>query len=350
MRAKILGYALVGSFQLFLPIYAFGCCRISLPTIAPPHIDPPRINPPKINLPKVPVPAVKIPKTNWSLTPVGPLPNSTVAQAQKTVDTATQSGSKVLNAGAGVAATAINNSVSENTSIVNVIAGTESLSDAGKQEIVGQGQQIAAIGQAVAETDAATHNVSVVAAQTIGGDVGKTAVDFTVGTIQLQADFAATAAIEGGEILQGQSPETVIAAPLAAAIRSAELELEDSAQPIPDDVKSALAPYYPADVLDNARWTVGSFSFSLPDVVNSSRKAFQGLDNAVTVGHVTVFRRDPEHDYHWWAHELWHQVQYHEWNIDQFAYRYVTSCHDVESEAEDKAQQLFPIGSSSIAC
>jgi hypothetical protein len=77
--------------------------------------------------------------------------------------------------------------------------------------------------------------------------------------------------------------------------------------------------------------------------VNKERKVFAGVDNAVTVGHVTVFVRDPGNDYHWWAHEMQHQVQYHQWGIDQFALKYITSCHAVEADAENKAQQVMPV-------
>lgn len=96
---------------------------------------------------------------------------------------------------------------------------------------------------------------------------------------------------------------------IAAALRAAEKQFESQAQPLPADVRAGLASAYPSDVLDAARWTVGSISISVPDLVNLERKEFAGVDNAVTVGHVTVFVRDPGNDYHWWAHELQHQVQ-----------------------------------------
>ena len=145
-------------------------------------------------------------------------------------------------------------------------------------------------------------------------------------------------------------PEELLATPLAAAIRAAEKQFESTAQPLPPEVKAMFASQYPADVLNAARWTVGSISISVPDVTNQFQK-IEGMDNAVTVGHVTVFVRDPGQMYHWWAHELQHQVQYHDWGIDSFAYKYVTSCHDVESSAEDKAQQVYPVvGKVSLSC
>ena len=44
-----------------------------------------------------------------------------------------------------------------------------------------------------------------------------------------------------------------------------------------------------ADVLDSARWTVGSISISVPDVTNQYRKLF-GEENAVTVEANAGFR------------------------------------------------------------
>jgi hypothetical protein len=195
-------------------------------------------------------------------------------------------------------------------------------------------------------------NFKVVAAESIGGNVGKTVMTIVDGPNRLQVEFAATAAIEAGEIVQGKLDVShAIAEPLAAAIRAAELQYLPNSQSLPADVRAKLAPYYPPGLLDNARWAAGSVSMSVPDVTNQARKIFSGVDNAVTVGRVTVFVRDPKDAYHWWAHELQHQVQYNDWGIDEFAYRYVTTCHNVESNAEDKAQQAIPVdGQVSLGC
>ena len=130
---------------------------------------------------------------------------------------------------------------------------------------------------------------------------------------------------------------------IAAALRAAEKQFESQPQPLPADVRSRLASAYRSDVLDAARWTVGSISISLPlpDLVNLERKESAGVDNVVTVGHVAVCVRDPGNDYHWWAHELQNQVQYKNWGINQFAYN-ATSGHNVESDAETKAQPVVP--------
>lgn len=284
-----------------------------------------------------------------TITPAGPAPTAVVHAADQAVN---QAAPAVTHAVGGAVSAVANAAVAPQGHLLKVIAGQENLSDAAKGLVDSQGQQVQAVAEAVSTTNAATNNIKVVAAESIGGDFGKTVLTIGTGADRLQVEFATTAAIETGQLAQGNlRPEELAAEPLAAAIRSAEKQFESDAKPIPDDVKAALAPYYPADVLQAARWTVGSVSLSIPDLINQGRKVFANIDNAVTVGHVTVFVRDPESNYHWWAHELQHQVQYHNWGIDSFAYKYMTSCHDVESNAEDEAQKAVPIsGTVSLGC
>ena len=90
------------------------------------------------------------------------------------------------------------------------------------------------------------------------------------GADRLQVEFATTAGIQSGKVISGElHPEEMIAAPLAAAIRAAEQQFLTDAKEIPPDVKAQLAPYYPADILNSARWTVGSVSLSIPDVTRA---------------------------------------------------------------------------------
>jgi hypothetical protein len=235
--------------------------------------------------------------------------------------------------------------------IVKVIAGQSSLTDAARATLGDQGTAISSVGEAVSETNAQTKGIEILAAESIAGNVGKTTMTVLTGPDRLTVEFASTAAIATGEVLQGNlSPDRLIAAPLAAAIRAAQKQYYDTARPIPDKVKALLKGAYPADVLANGRYTVGSVSLSVADVTNTVRK-FEGVDNAVTVGNVTVFVVEPGDNFHWWAHELQHQVQYAQWGIDEFAFKYVTSCHDVETGAENEAQHVVPTnGSVSLGC
>jgi len=305
----------------------------SIAASAKPHIH---ISTPHVSIPHVNIGSV-------SLTPIGIVPTVALKPVEKTGNAAINATLATVGSGLSVAAKTVQAGTSPAFQVAGVIGGKESLGDAAKTIVTGPGVVIASVGEAVSETNAAVIDVPVVAAQSIGGDVGKTVMTIATGPTRLTVEFAATGVIEAGGILQGQSPDMLIAQPFAAALRSAEKQYEGQAQPVPADVRARLASAYPAEVLDAARWTVGSISISVPDIVNLERKEFAGVDNAVTVGHVTVFVRDPGNDYHWWAHELQHQVQYHEWGIDQFAFKYVTSCHEVESAAENKAQQVVPV-------
>jgi hypothetical protein len=253
-----------------------------------------------------------------------------------------------------VAQNIVNGAAAPAVQVTGVITGQQTVGAAAQNIVGSQGQILSSVGNAVAQTNAIATNAAVTAASKIGGNTGKTVVTFMTGAGRVSVDFAATSIITTGGILQGQTPAVAaIASPLAAAIRSAENQYaqDPNARAIPADVKARLAGSYPADVLDNARYMVNTLSLSLPDLTNLAQKTFQRADNAVTVGHVTVFAVDPGTDYHWWAHELQHQVQYKNWGIDTFALKYVTSCHDVESDAEDKAQQVVPLnGKISLLC
>lgn len=279
-------------------------------------------------------PCIKIGR--WTLTPYGPAPTVVVNK----VDQATAPVPHAVEKGAVSVANAV---TAQPREILKVMAGQESLSAAAKDYVKSQGQAIASVASAVSTTNAVANNLTVVAAESIGGNVGKTVMTIGTGVDRLQVEFATTTAIDAGEVVQGQNVGTILSTPLAAAIRAAEKQFEPQAQPLPAAVKTAFANYYPANVLNNARWTVGSVSISLPDLIITEKKIFEDTEYAVTVGHVTVFARDPTNNLHWWAHELQHQVQYSIWHIDQFALNYVTSCHSVETDAENKAQQVVPI-------
>lgn len=306
-------------------------CFIKCVTIHPPKIDPPHVSVPSVNL-----------GHGVSLTPAGVVPSKTVDKANdvlnKAVNAATPAANSILNAGAKTVAA----SVAPEKAIVNVIAGKSSLGNAAKGIADAEGAKYVAIGTAVSEANAAKDNVQVIAAESIAGNVGKTVMTIGTGADRLSVDFAAAPVIIGGETLQGKSPENFIAAPFAAALRAANYQFLPQSKPLPQNVLELLKGKYPDEVLAKARYAIGSISISVPDVVIQFQKGVYGDDFAVTVGNVSVFSQEPGQDFHWWAHEIQHQVQYKEWGIDQFAYKYVTSCHSVESEAENKAQQVVP--------
>jgi hypothetical protein len=313
------------------------------------HINPPHISPPHIDPPHIPVPHITVGPV--SITPVGIVPTAVIKPAENVVNRAVGAATSTVNTVANAGGAAVNAATAPQKNIIGILAGRETLTEAAKNTVASQGKAISAVGEAVSQTNANVSNLKVVAAESIAGDTGKTIMNIVDGPNRLQVEFAATSVIEAGQIVQGQPMDRIIASPLAAAIRAAELQFQPEALPIPADVKARLTGAYPADVLNDARWAVGSISISVPDVTNQARKIFAGVDNAVTVGNVTVFVKDPQGDFHWWAHELQHQVQYHNWGIDDFAFRYVTTCHAVETDAETKAQSVVPInGQVSLGC
>ena len=197
------------------------------------------------------------------------------------------------------------------------------------------------VGKTSSESNANLTDAETKALNKIAGKKAGAILSTGVGVQRIVVEFGCTGVTESGEIIKGElKPEDAIGLPLAAAIRAAEEQYLPASQPIPPAVQTRLATFIPKEVLANSRWVVGELSISIPDLVNLAVKKFQGADNAVTVNTVTVFSTDPGDNYHWWAHELWHHVQYNaSGGIDGFAKRYVTSCHAIEREAEQHAQE-----------
>jgi hypothetical protein len=87
--------------------------------------------------------------------------------------------------------------------IVNIIAGKETLGQAGANVASAQGASLQAVGETVSEYNAQIQNEKIVAASKIGGNVGKTIMTLATGPDRLSVEFAATTAIEAGGLLQG---------------------------------------------------------------------------------------------------------------------------------------------------
>jgi hypothetical protein len=309
-------------------------CIIKCVTIKKPHISPPPVSLPHVDI-----------GHGLSLTTAGIVPTTAVNKANDVLNKAVQSATPAANQILTASAKSVTATIAPTTAVVNVIAGKSTLGDAAKGITEAEGAKYAAIGEAVSEVNAANNNIQVIAAESIAGNIGKTVMTLGTGADRLTVDFAATSLIVGGETLQGQPLEVVISTPFAAALRSANYQYLPESKPIPANVMQALKGNYPDDVLENARYAIGAISIAVPDVVINFQKIAYGDEFAVTVGNVTVFSEEPGNNLHWWAHEMQHQVQYKEWGTDEFAYKYITDCHAVESEAENKAQQVEPLPS-----
>lgn len=120
--------------------------------------------------------------------------------------------------------------------------------------------------------------------------------------------------------------------------RTRQQAIADGVRPLPPGVYRALLGYFPAALLQRARYAVGGTGrLSLPMLAFS-----YGDAQAITLGDVILFRtaRAAENDLKLWAHELTHVMQYQRWGIEGFADRYVRDNAAVEREAIDNAKRF----------
>jgi hypothetical protein len=126
---------------------------------------------------------------------------------------------------------------------------------------------------------------------------------------------------------------------LAAAIRESRTQaLERGVTAIPPQIRAALDPYFPALILDKARWTT-SGGISLDGVLTN----WFALEGAITLGEVIAFTdaAEAQEDVELWAHELTHVMQYEELGIDTFAYEYVRDFSSIEHQASSNASRIM---------
>jgi hypothetical protein len=189
------------------------------------------------------------------------------------------------------------------------------------------------------------------------GDAGKIAAEVTLAGVRYPEAVATYSAAQVAEIAQGNVSiaELLSANPtlrgsvvaLAAAIELAASEFRNSAKLVPASIRSVLTDHYREEVIDRARFTVGTVGINLPEAVVGTRKAL-GDAYAVTVDDVIVFSEEPADTVegrHWWAHEMRHVAQYSEWGVSLFAYRYLTDWKAVEADAESLANVVVPLNS-----
>jgi hypothetical protein len=119
---------------------------------------------------------------------------------------------------------------------------------------------------------------------------------------------------------------------LATAIRHAAAQARWGAQPIPDDVKSRLAPYIPGHILNKAVWTV--FDGNRITLDTQLLRACWDTVNAITLDNVIVFKRSPSRErVDLWAHELVHVMQYDNMGVEGFANVYSYNWNSLENPA-----------------
>lgn len=241
--------------------------------------------------------------------------------------------------------------VAEPKNIVLVVVGKETVSAAVQQTRNAFAEQLATAADIAAKDTSMALHIPVTVGEEVGGNPGKIYMTIVTGEAQYIVEFGVTAADYAAALEKGTDPKIIVGAVVAEAIRTAYAQYDPIAKPVPDNIKAALSSKgYPVEVIKGARYAIGSISIAVPDVINNGIRMFGGGDNAVTVGNITVFSTDPLQDFHWWAHELGHQIQYADWGIDQFAYKYQTSCMDVEQDAENRAQAAYPVTNVTLRC
>lgn len=144
-------------------------------------------------------------------------------------------------------------------------------------------------------------------------------------------------------IKKRNASDTLMSAPLAAAIRDARKKHYRFAKPLPRRVVSALSGVIPAATLKRARYVRGDLRISLPNVINGVQRFLGNSEHAVVVNDVIVFSIVPETDtpegIEWWAHEVHHVYQYKVWGVDKFAAKYLKNSRYIERRATTIAKR-----------
>ncbi len=149
-------------------------------------------------------------------------------------------------------------------------------------------------------------------------------------------------------LVKGQDPKMLVAVPVATAMRAARDHHYPNSKPLPPYIKQRFSDLYPPEIINKARFTVGDYEFSLPNALNKGTEIFQGSENASVMDDVIIFGRSPsendDSDLFWWAHELHHVQQYHDWGVDKFAYIYINYPFEdgwLERQADQKAEYVL---------
>lgn len=106
---------------------------------------------------------------------------------------------------------------------------------------------------------------------------------------------------------------------------------------IPDAVRQELAPYFPPQILDKARWTTAD-GISL----DGALKNWFNQEGAITYDEVIVFSNiQLTNDVELWAHELTHVLQYSQMGVETFAFQYTIDWNGLESQARSNASRII---------
>lgn len=124
---------------------------------------------------------------------------------------------------------------------------------------------------------------------------------------------------------------------LATAIRISRNTARGGEQSIPPHIRAQLAPFFPPQVLDHARFNTSKASLSLPAAINLVNEG-----NSVTLDDLIVFTdSNTANNPVMWAHELTHVMQYMNMGVEGFANIYtLTGGSQLESQARDMQNRV----------
>ncbi|HEY7797734.1 MAG TPA: DUF4157 domain-containing protein [Hyphomonadaceae bacterium] len=144
-------------------------------------------------------------------------------------------------------------------------------------------------------------------------------------------------AASGVVLSTAQYGANIISGTLESALKRSRDAARADSKPIPDEIREALMPFYPSELLENVRYSIG-------DTTPGGVAGFairNGNAAAVTLIDTVVFSSETHlRNLALWAHELHHVEQYKDWGIGGFASRYAFNWQDVEAEATSRAHSF----------
>ena len=145
-------------------------------------------------------------------------------------------------------------------------------------------------------------------------------------------------AASGLVLSTAQYGASIISGTLESALKRSRDTVRIDSKPIPDEIREALVPFYPAELLENVRYSIG-------DTTPGGVAGFairNGNAAAVTLIDTVVFSSETHiRNLALWAHELHHVQQYKDWGVAGFATRYAFNWQDVEAEATKRAYSFI---------
>jgi hypothetical protein len=141
-------------------------------------------------------------------------------------------------------------------------------------------------------------------------------------------------AASGLVLSTAQYGASIISGTLESALKRSRDTARADSKPVPDEIRDALVPFYPAELLENVRYSIG-------DTTPGGVAGFairNGNAAAVTLIDTVVFSEEGHvRNLALWAHEIHHVQQYKDWGVPGFATRYAFNWQDVEAEATARA-------------